>query len=81
MLGPRQCYIQNSDHGKMSQQEMSIEYRHTWVKAGAIYLRCLSLLVDLKPEHLSLKKKNRQEQDGIGRWQMDFPSNWQSVQV
>lgn len=45
------------------------EQRHTQVRAGVGYLRCLSLLVDLKPGHLSLKKKNRQEQDGVGgRW-------------
>lgn len=35
------------------------------MKAGVGSLRCLSLLVDLKPGHLSLKKSNRQKQDGV----------------
>lgn len=46
------------------------------MKPGVGYLRCLSLLVDWKPGHLSLKKKNRHEQDGVGgRWISQTASN------
>ena len=39
------------------------------MKASVGYLRYLSLLEDLELGHLSLKMKNKQEQDEVGgRW-------------
>ena len=39
------------------------------MKANVGYLRYLSLLEDLELGHLSLEKKNKQEQDEVGgRW-------------
>ena len=68
--GLRQCYIQSSDNGEMTQQEKLgfgfREQRHTQLKASVGYLRHLSLLEDLELGHLSLKKKNKQEKDEVG---------------